>query len=251
MYKLRPINSLTQGITYTLTNLHLCALMAGVFFVQVLLNIGYRMTAEEYPGAEYLYDFLSHIFFIWWYLVVAIIVLSAVRKEKKGLFYAISRGAIQTWGACWLIVWMTLLSWARISLIREPYCVTEGIDLILLLIVSFIAIIQLALNFFMIPEIADKNYAILRLYVSAFDGLRKQFFRMVQFFLLLLVLGVVVALIFLIIIVVTRTLTECVVLCPWMPRIVGVIVEAGVTTVILTILVVVQTLFYLEYKVEA
>ncbi len=246
MHKLNALRTMMQSIIYTFSSGYLWMLMSGVFFAQVLLQIGYRTVSERYPGAEYLYVLFTHICSTWWYLVVALLVLRYVRGQKCLLVCCMRSGAVQTWGAWWLVAWMTLLSWAKIPLVCEPCVVTEGVDLVLLIVVSFLGVLQLALNFFMIPEIADKNYAILHLYVHAFDELRKQWFRMVQFFLMLFFLFCASALLILFFVYALRTLTECVVLCPWMPRIAETVVEAGATTLTATILVVAQTLFYLH-----
>lgn len=246
MYKFNALRSLTQSVTYTFSTWRLWLLMFVVFCVNVAQYFLYDLTSEKYPGAEYLYNFFGYVFFIWWFLVVAINVLSLQRGEQCSLLCAMRKAAKQLIGAWWLVAWLTLLSWAKNSLVVGPYIFSEGVDLILVIVVTFLEVLQLALNFFMIPEIADKNYAILHLYVHAFDGLRKQVFHMVQFFVMIFVLFIAIALLLLTGVHIIRVFTECVIVCPWLHGISKAIVEAGATTITATMLVVAQTLFYLS-----
>ncbi len=53
MHKLNALRTMMQSIIYTFSSGYLWMLMSGVFFAQVLLQIGYRTVSERYPGAEY------------------------------------------------------------------------------------------------------------------------------------------------------------------------------------------------------
>lgn len=251
MHKFNALRAITQSVTYTFSNGYLWLLMLFIFCVNVVEYFLYSLTAEKYPGAEYLFSLFDYTFYIWWFLVIAIAVMRLDRHEPCSLACCMRRGVKQLMGAWWLVAWLTLLSWAKNSLIMGPYLVSEGVDLIMLLIVTFLEILQLALNFFMLPEIADKNYAILHLYVHALDELRKNLFQMVQFFLMIFLLFIALALLLLILVYGIRVLTECVVICPHtflMHGISKAILESGATTITLTTLVVAQTLFYLENR---
>ncbi|MCL5436480.1 MAG: hypothetical protein M1549_01210 [Candidatus Dependentiae bacterium] len=246
MHRLYPGRTMLESISYAGSSGRLWLLMLLLFCVRVVLLLGNYWLSESYSGTEYVYELLWHIFLVWWYLVVALCILHRVRGEHTGLFACMRSGLLRLCHAWWLVVWMTLLSWAHISLICRYYCVTEGVDLILLLLVSILIIVQLALNFFIVPEIADQRYDVLHLYVRAFDLLRSHFVRMVQFFLLLFAFFFMAALVALCLVLFTRTLTECVVFCAWMPRVGESIIVASATTLTETVLVVAQVLFYLR-----
>lgn len=251
MYKFNAMGIMIQSLTYAFSSAQLWIFMFLVFCVDIAQYFLYELTATTRPGVEYLYDFFGYIFFIWGFLVIALVVLRSVRGEPCSLTCCMRMGAKQLVGAWWFVAWLTLLAWAKNSLICGPYLVSEGVDLLLLTTVSLLQLLQLALNFFMIPEIADKNYAILHLYVHAFDGLRKQLFHIVQFFLMLFLLFLATGLLLLSTVYALRVATECVILCPWMHGISKAIVEAGATTITLTVLVVAQTLFYLGQQETA
>lgn len=250
MHRLGALRLMNRSVIHVFSHGYIWLLIFVGFFVKTILDFGDVWFAERYPGIEYLYQLLQNMFGIWWILCIATVAFCRISRKNCSSYDLFISSIRRLGGAWWLVFWLTLLQWASIPLVQHEFCCTEGIDLALSLVVQFLTILQTVLNFFMIPEIIDGNYAILRLYVKAFDGLRRQFLGLLQFF----ILGILIWLTFFSVTLYTvyglRCLTECWIICRWPIQLTESGILALASTVTMAIITVGQVIFYHDEKIH-
>lgn len=235
---------ITQGMTYLFSHRSPWWFMLIGFAGSVLLSVFYEAIVPRYPGMEYLYQVILVIFNMWWYFATT---SCLIKEQREGLFdaaYGMKMAFVRTSGAWWLIAWMTLLWWATIPLTQRSFCYNESVDLLAFLGVLILLIIQLCLNFFMIPALADGESHQLRLYVRSFDAFRRYFPEVSRFFLGLALLWGGLFVLFAYFCSLFIACTECTLTCSWshyMPRI---IIFAGTNTITTFVLAYSQVIFY-------
>lgn len=216
-----------------------------------LLTIFYEAFLPLYTGTEYWYEFLQTGFTFWWYIALAMHVISLRQNRSMSLAVICYKSLLCAIKTGWLFIWLTLLQWAMVPLLQKPYMYSETVDLLLFLGVVCLLVLQFFLSFFMLPAIADGNYSFKSLFLRSFEAVRRYFLSLLLFFcLILLVWGaLVISLLFGDFLL--RLLFECIVISCWPIALTQGLVLAIASGITATIVGIAQALFYEAQKEES
>lgn len=132
----------------------------------------------------YLYEALWVVALLVWELWIIGLVIKDLRDERVSIIEVGFSALFQTYRVWWLVVWFCILQWAGIPLLREPYCYSESVDLALYLVVAALYGVQVMLNFFQLPAIADGQYSMRKIIIDGCNNTIKSFVRLCGFFIL-------------------------------------------------------------------
>lgn len=144
---------------------------------------------------EYLYEIPRTFFQLFFQIWIVVCVVYRINSRRfPSLQKTLLRAVNYTFSAWWLFMWLLLLQWATIPLLRQPYCYSESVDLTLFLLVKLIIFLQVLINFFLIPQLTEDHYSISRLFVCSLRQVIKNIVGLLVFFITLFFLWVFVAL---------------------------------------------------------